>query len=528
MTSPKAPPRADFLILLSAIVCNCAWIASNSMVAYSADSTAMELARASVTTLELGEHVNYLAGDTLEGREAGSRGGHAAAKYLLDRLRALELKGAAADGTMTQSFNHSMRNVLVEIEGTDPELKQEHIVISAHYDHVGYGNRRNSYGPFGYIHNGADDNASGVSALLELLDALTRINHQPRRTLLFAFWDGEEQGLLGSAHWVRNPTVPLESVKLCINVDMVGRLTDGKIEVGGTRCGAGFRRIMASNKLSQAWLDYSWDYKENSDHWNFFQRSIPALYVHTGIHDDYHRPSDDVEKINFEGIQIVTRYLLEKVTDLGDRQQLPTFRHEARVEKDYRRQQLERPLPQLMSRLSFETVPELGYPGGLRVTRLNGQASSLLPGDIIVAVEGHRPIDEALLQGLALTGDASLQLSVRRKELEEEFQVEVPLAGSATMLGISWREDPAELGTVFVTRVVPYSPAARAGLKLHDRIHAIDDTSFADRHELLTLVQDKLSHEVEAMDFAVESRGVVHHLRVDLTEQAMLHTDPTL
>ena len=177
---------------------------------------------------------------------------------------------------------HNHQNLLAILPGTDPELKDEYILVGAHYDHVGYGSRRNSYGPWGYIHNGADDNASGVAAVLEVIDALSQTGHWPRRSILFAFWDGEEQGLLGSKHWKNHPTIPLSAIKMAINIDMVGRMTDGRIEVGGTRSAVGSRRLMSSPTLSdEVWLDFNWEYKNNSDHWTFFEAGIPfALSAH--------------------------------------------------------------------------------------------------------------------------------------------------------------------------------------------------------------------------------------------------------
>src|SRR5207247_2064991 len=127
------------------------------------------------TADELLDHVSFLADDVLEGRETGSRGGRAAGGYLAEQLRKTGLTPMGDSGSYFQAFGSGSRNLLGLVEGSDPDLKHDVIVIGAHYDHVGYGNRRNSYGPFGYIHNGADDNASGVSALLELADAFIRL-----------------------------------------------------------------------------------------------------------------------------------------------------------------------------------------------------------------------------------------------------------------------------------------------------------------------------------------------------------------
>ncbi len=159
-------------------------------------------ALASITTDQARAHVQVLADDTFEGREAGSRGNRAAGIYIVDLLKKWGLKPAGTAGTYYQSGNGST-NILAIVEGRDEKLRDEVILLGGHYDHVGYGTNRNSYGPTGFIHNGADDNASGVAALLEVAEALAQLPEKPARSILLAFWDGEEKGLLGSKYWAR-------------------------------------------------------------------------------------------------------------------------------------------------------------------------------------------------------------------------------------------------------------------------------------------------------------------------------------
>lgn len=519
---PQKPLR--FRILLATV----GLLGVTSSAAHAGENAWFEIANASITAMELNGHVSYLADDTLEGREAGSRGGHAAAKYVLERIQDTGLRGGAADGSFVQGFRGGMQNILAVLEGSDPTLSGEYLLVSAHYDHVGYGNRRNSFGPFGYIHNGADDNASGVSALLELIDALTRTEHRPRRSILFAFWDGEEKGLLGSAYWAQHPTVQLSDVKICLNVDMVGRLRDGNIEVGGTRCGRGLRQLMSTSRLPDAHLDFTWEYKENSDHWTFYQRDIPALYVHTGTHYDYHRPSDDVEKINFSGMQLITRYLLEQVVELAEADHLPQFRREGRLDNPYNQKRLERPLPPLASRLNFRTRNLPNQTGRLLVTEVYDRTCELAAGDQIVAVAGHSPVDQKLLERIALQSESPLQLSVERDGAQAPLEIATTLSGARTQLGLSWREDPAEPGAVFVTRVVPNSPAEQAGFQLLDRIYAIDGEKFSDRHDLLARVQNKLVLPAHPIRFDVETCGIIHTLQVQVSADGFVESDDTL
>ena len=255
----------------------------------------------SITADELGEHVAVLADDVYEGRLAGSRGGHAAGQYLVQQLREYNLKPAGTDGGYFQPFDDGDRNILVLWPGSDPLLRDEVIVVGAHYDHVGTGTRGHVFGPKGPIYNGADDNASGVSVLLEVIEALATTPLETRRSILFAFWDGEEMGLLGSQYWLNEPTVPLERVPLAVNLDMVGRLRDQRLLLLASRTGYGLRQICSGLAEEPLWLDFSWQLEANGDHWNFLEHKIPVAMLHTGLHDDYHRPTDDVEKINRAG-----------------------------------------------------------------------------------------------------------------------------------------------------------------------------------------------------------------------------------
>jgi hypothetical protein len=495
---------------------------------WAADSAWFDVAYASITTHELTGHVHFLADDTLEGREAGSRGGHAAAKYIVDHVQEIGLEPAGTNGGFYQSFRGNQRNILAILPGSDSELKDEYVLVGAHYDHVGYGNRRNSNGPWGYVHNGADDNASGVSTLLELIDAMTRTEHRPRRSILFAFWDGEEKGLLGSAHWANQPTVPLAKVKLGINIDMVGRLTDGRIEVGGTRSAAGLRRQLSTERLDEAWLDFSWEYKENSDHWTFYQARIPSVYVHSGLHDDYHRPSDDVEKINVEGIRLIAGYLLEKVDQFANAELLPTFRSESRMDTPFTQKRVERPLPPLGSRLPFSCEPVPGEPRKLLVKQVFDRECEVAAGDQIIAVNGLELETPELLPTLALRTSGDLRVTVKRPEVDEQLEFEVPLSGNPVHLGLSWREDPVEPQAVYVTRVVPHSPAAKAGFAVNDRIYGVEGKNFAGRDDLLSRVQNLLAENVSVIRFEVESRGVLRHIEVPLTPTHSPGSDATL
>jgi hypothetical protein len=183
-------------------------------------------------------------------------------------------------------------------------LADETIVIGAHYDHLGHGGP-GSLAPWTRdIHNGADDNASGTAALLEVAHRLATRSEKPPRRMVFIAFTGEERGLLGSAHYVKEPLFPLEKTVAMINMDMVGRLVDDKLVVYGTGTAEGFDSLV--DRLNEK---YNFKITKNesgygpSDHTSFYAKGIPVMHLFTGTHRDYHRPSDDYDKINVEGMR---------------------------------------------------------------------------------------------------------------------------------------------------------------------------------------------------------------------------------
>jgi hypothetical protein len=190
----------------------------------------------------------------------------------------------------------TVNNVLAYLPGrTD-----EYIILGAHYDHLGRGNS-DSLAPsqIGQIHPGADDNASGTSGVLELARLFAPMKGQLQRGILFASFAGEELGLLGSAAWVKNPTRPLDKAVAMLNMDMIGRIKDGKVYIGGVGTGSTFQKILeqAQNE-SHLKFDYSQGGYASSDHTSFVAQKIPVLFFFSGLHADYHKPSDTWEKIN--------------------------------------------------------------------------------------------------------------------------------------------------------------------------------------------------------------------------------------
>jgi hypothetical protein len=261
---------------------------------------------------------------------------------------------------------------------------------------------------------------------------------------LFAFWDGEERGLKGSRYWLSRPTLPRKRVQLSITIDMVGRLDDGQLYILGTRSGYGLRRLMSGTVEEPLWLDFNWELSANSDHWSFLEREIPIVLLHTGLHRDYHRPTDDVEKINKSGLREVSRYLLAVLIKVANADALPKFRPAVTRENSELRQ---RAAERLLPRLSLSSWPP----------------------------NQPRP-----------------------------------------RLGMSWREDEAEPGTVLLTRVVDGTPAAVAGLKTLDRIQAIDDQPFADASAFEKTIMSLLESNTEQFTLGIERNGHVRTVTVKM------------
>ncbi|HVA50507.1 MAG TPA: M20/M25/M40 family metallo-hydrolase [Pirellulales bacterium] len=487
--------------------------------ASSAAETAASKVLSSITSADLRRHAERLADDTLEGREAGSRGGHAAGHYLGQEFQRHRLAGGAAARSYYQSFGPQYRNILGLLEGSDPQLKQELIVVGAHYDHVGYGNSQNSYGPTGYIHNGADDNASGVAGLLELVEAFSRLDARPKRSILFALWDGEEKGLLGSEYWVAHPTAPLDRVRLAVNLDMIGRLQRKRLEVYGIRSGFGLRRLLSmNNAATDLAFDFSWTMREDSDHYSFYKRNVPVLMFHSGLHSDYHRPSDDVEKLDFAGMERIVRMLFGVVHELADERKLSGFRGAARHENSELRREREQPLPAPPARLGLAWDPrDEGRDGGLRIVHVAPRSAAAVAGirvgDRLVRFAGRDLNRETDLRSLVLAAKSPAIVAVERAGSAQPLNLTVKLAGPPLRLGLSWRTDAAEPQAVIVAHVVPGSPAARSGMLVHDRLYEVSGRAFTGEEEFRRLLTET---DDDTLELLTEREGRVRTVTVKL------------
>lgn len=480
-----------------------------------AGDLSLHSAMESISSVDLKRHAVLLADDTFEGRETGSRGGHAAAVYVAKELQRHGLAGGASESTYFQDFNGNSRNVLALLPGSDPQLKDQVIVVSAHYDHVGYGNQQNSFGPIGRIHNGADDNASGTSGLLEVIEACQKLSEPPKRTILFAFWDAEEQGLFGSKHWLEHPTVPLSRVAVMVNMDMIGRLRGERLEVLGCRTAPGLREFVSrQNERIDLRLDFSWELKADSDHYSFFAKGIPCMLFHTGLHDDYHRPSDDAEKLDIPGMERVSRLLFRTICALGDAAELPRFRPASRHETPESQLIQERPLGPLPGRLGVQWDPQASMEPGLRLTQVvpgsAGAVAGLRAGDRVLRI-GDRELHEGEeFRRIVIAARQPLDFVVTRKNGEEPLTLKVKLSGAPVRVGVTWKLDDAEPGAVTLTRVVPGSPADDAGLRVNDRVYEVAGQRFTKSDEFHRL----LLSEERPLPLLIERQGRLRVIQV--------------
>jgi len=281
--------------------------------------------------------VRYLASDALEGRLAGSPGERCAADFIVARFNQLGLKPAGENGTWFQDVPLASmasphappgtgRNVLALLPGSDPALRDEIVIIGAHYDHLGHGNFGSTAGPeeAGQIHNGADDNASGVAGMLAAAELL--VKNKPARSVLFMAFTGEESGLLGSAHFAENPLVPIAKVRAMLNLDMVGRLSGGSLIVAGSGTAAEWPDLVRKHAPAGPVLTLNPDGYGASDHTSFYLKDIPVLHFFTNVHGEYHNPRDDWQLIDVAGIEGVAKMVAGITRDLGPGQSLTLVR----------------------------------------------------------------------------------------------------------------------------------------------------------------------------------------------------------
>ncbi len=302
-----------------------------------------------ITANDLKDYLCVLASDSLQGRETGTAGQIDAANYIANFFKEIgippykyntyfqkfKVRLVKRYGKQNKKNNNKYvkgENIIGFIEGSD--LKDEIVVITAHYDHLGVKEDT-------LIYNGADDNGSGTSAIMEIAQAFMLAKKEgngPRRSVLIMPVSGEEKGLLGSKYYTDNPIYPLENTIANLNVDMIGRIDknhdnpDYVYLIGSDRLSSELHQI--SEDINKQYFNLELDYTFNaeddpnryyyrSDHYNFAKNNIPVIFYFNGIHEDYHKPTDTVEKINFEKIQKISRYIFLTAWELANRDERP-------------------------------------------------------------------------------------------------------------------------------------------------------------------------------------------------------------
>ena len=276
----------------------------------------------------ISKHIYKLASDKMKGRGTGSRENAKAAQYVTSEFKKYKLKPLGTKG-FEQEFIAKIKRVVVpdslrktkNIIGFLDNGAEFTIVIGAHFDHLGLGKQGSSKDehPEGKIHNGADDNASGVAGLLELARYFSQNDVKEPYNFLFIAFGAEELGLLGSKHFVNNPTLPLNKISFMCNMDMIGRYNpDRGVGIGGFGTSDQWPGIFKPVKSDTKFFTDAAG-SGGSDHGSFYAKQIPVLFFHTGGHDDYHKPSDDAEKIDFKaeaGILNIEIQLIENAMKL--------------------------------------------------------------------------------------------------------------------------------------------------------------------------------------------------------------------
>lgn len=258
------------------------------------------------------KHLSYLASDKLEGRGTGTKGEQEAAKYLIKQFKKMGLQPKGDNGGYLQGFparkglppNISYVQA-ANIVGFLDNSSDKTIVVGAHYDHLGKGDQGSSLeaNSNGFIHNGADDNASGTSGLLELARYLSKNKIKEKHNFLFILFSGEELGLIGSKFYCDNATIDLKSVNFMLNMDMIGRYREEKgLTIGGYGTSSFWGKNIPEITKNQE-VKYNIDSAGvgPSDHTSFYLKNIPVLFFFTGAHQEYHKPTDDANLINYEG-----------------------------------------------------------------------------------------------------------------------------------------------------------------------------------------------------------------------------------
>ena len=378
--------------------------------------------------------VTYLSDDKLEGRNFGTAGEMKAGDYIAARFKKLGLKPAGENGTWFQTVTvkgknphgaefgkageagtTSGRNVIGYLNQGAPYT----VIIGAHYDHLGYGEIGSLYSGEPAVHNGADDNASGVAMMLELAQ---RLQPYKEHNYLFIALTGEEHGLWGSNFYTDHPTIDLSTVTAMVNFDMVGRLTDGKLAVNGTGTSPEWPALLEENNIYDLSLTTTESGIGPSDHTSFYLADIPVLHFFTGAHEDYHKPSDDAHLINKEGMGMIAEMVTRIIRQCGD---------DGQSKMAFTKTKDPDPSSTPRMEVTLGVLPDYLYDGeGMRIDGVRegkpAEAAGMQKGDIIVSL-GGKPVKDIYaymeILGSFKKGDAT-EVVVLREDKEMKMKVQ--------------------------------------------------------------------------------------------------------
>jgi len=385
--------------------------------------------------VSLRDDVAFLASDALNGRETGTEGELLAANYIKERFTSIGLVPKGNAGTYFQTFTFTPRTdphgeVNFDESPTKPNTITgtnvlgflDHsaattVIIGAHYDHLGMGGEGSLHREGDAIHNGADDNASGVAIMLKLAKELQSQEYTGNNYLFIAF-SGEEMGLLGSNFFTKNPTIDLATTNYMINMDMVGRLNEERaIAVHGVGTSPIWpQTIFAANE------DFKLSEHESgvgpSDHTSFYLNDMPVLHFFTGQHSDYHKPGDDTEKLNYEGMKAITSYIkrIIKEVDNNGKLKFTKTKNESEVVPAFK--------------VGLGIVPDYLFSGkGMRIDGISegkaAQNAGLEKGDVVIKMGDSIVVDMMSYMRVLATFDGGDKTTVVVQRDGEEVLKEI-------------------------------------------------------------------------------------------------------
>ncbi len=376
---------------------------------------------------DLRAHIEFFCSEELEGRERGHQGAIRAGQYVEAHFKQLGLKPIGDDGLYRLPFTAgdlTCYNVVAVLEGTDPELADEYLLIGGHHDHAGLGGQGvGAMGFAGEIHNGADDNASGASGVLELAEYF--VAHPTTRPIIFATFSAEEAGLLGSKALAKGDELPIANIRAMLNLDMIGRSVKRYLFIGGMGTAREFhKRLDGILEDSPFKIEISDQGEAPSDNTSFYEVGIPSLFFFTNVHDDYHLPTDDADKIEYEAEIGILNLVRDIAVELNDGEGALSFKKAPGMgmPKDFWQRNMDHMrLVQKRSqnRGKFGMGVEVMEDGRIAVNKVTSAAKTarVKKGDILVSVN-DRIIDSIadLRRAMAggMKGDA-ITLTVLRK-----------------------------------------------------------------------------------------------------------------